>query len=432
MSLQTAITVKSLSKSYKLYHSRYDRMKEFFHPLRKTFHRKHDALKNVSFDLKRGEVLGIIGENGSGKSTLLKILNSVVSPTSGGFSSHGRITALLELGGGFNNDLTGIENLFYLGAIQGYSKKEMKSKIDQILDFADIGEYAYQPVNTYSSGMYVRLAFSMAINIDPDILITDEALSVGDIRFQQKCFRKIREFKDLGKTILICTHSLSVVKDFCTRAIWLHEGEIREQGDPVFVADCYNAYMLSSSSDLTINNSIKKSLKGFEMIYPTEAPDLIWQNLNDCDNYGTGKIDMKYAALVERKEFRTINELKGGEPVRIFLMLKALDEIYNPGVQLTLNGDFSNSVMKIMSYYYKIPLRFKTGITQIVAVDFDFPHIGNGRYSFSFGISSIIENEEQQIQWVHDALIVQVSNQEAIYRNGALIVISKATFKVLE
>jgi ABC-type polysaccharide/polyol phosphate transport system ATPase subunit len=407
-------------------------MKEFFHPLRKPFHRKHDALKDISFELKRGEVLGIIGENGSGKSTLLKILNSVVTPTSGNFTTHGRITALLELGGGFNMELTGIENLFYLGAIQGYSKKEMKSKIDQILEFADIGEYVYQPVNTYSSGMYVRLAFSMAINIDPDILITDEALSVGDIRFQQKCFRKIREFKDMGKTILICTHSLAVVKDFCTRAIWLHEGEIKEQGDPVFVADCYNAYMLSRSNDLTINNSILKSLKGFEMIYPPEAPELIWQNLSGCDNYGTGKIDVKFAALVERKKFRPINELNGGEPVRIYLLLKALDEIYNPGVQLTLNGDFGNSVIKMMSYHYKIPLRFKVGITQIVAVDFDFPHIGNGRYSFSFGISSIIENEEQQIQWVHDGLIIQVSNPEALYRNGALIVINEASFRVLK
>jgi ABC-type polysaccharide/polyol phosphate transport system ATPase subunit len=432
MSLQTAITVQALSKSYKLYHSRYSRMKEFFHPLRKSFHRKHNALKDISFELKRGEVLGIIGENGSGKSTLLKILNSVVTPTSGSFTSHGRITALLELGGGFNNELTGIENLFYLGAIQGYSKKEMKSKIDQILEFADIGEYAYQPVNTYSSGMYVRLAFSMAINIDPDILITDEALSVGDIRFQQKCFRKIREFKDMGKTILICTHSLSVVKDFCTRAIWLHEGEIKEQGDPVFVADCYNAYMLSRSSDLTINNSKIKALKGFDMIFPAEAPDLIWQNLSDCDSYGTGKIDMKFAALIERKAFRTINELKGGEPVRIYLMLQALDEIYNPGVQLTLNGDFGNSVIKMMSYHYKIPLRFKVGIAQIVAVDFDFPYIGNGRYSFSFGISSIIENEEQQIQWVHDGLIIQVSNPDPLYKNGALIVISEATINVLE
>jgi hypothetical protein len=168
------------------------------------------------------------------------------------------------------------------------------------------------------------------------------------------------------------------------------------------------------------------------MIFPAEAPDLIWQNLSDCDSYGTGKIDMKFAALIERKAFRTVNELKGGEPVRIYLMLQALDEIYNPGVQLTLNGDFGNSVIKMMSYHYKIPLRFKVGIAQIVAVDFDFPYIGNGRYSFSFGISSIIENEEQQIQWVHDGLIIQVSNPDPLYKNGALIVISEATFNVLE
>ena len=181
MSEKPVIVVNSLSKYYKLYPSRKARLIEWIHPFGKKFHNPHGALREVSFEVNRGDIIGIIGENGSGKSTLLKILSKVASPTSGSFMVDGKITALLELGGGFNQELTGIENVYFLGAIQGYSRKEMELRMKAILDFADIGDYASQPVNTYSSGMYVRLAFSLAINIDPDILITDEALSVGDL-----------------------------------------------------------------------------------------------------------------------------------------------------------------------------------------------------------------------------------------------------------
>ncbi len=210
MAKTVAIEVIDICKTYRLYGSHRDRMKEFFHPLRKRYHTKHNALKDISFTLQRGEVLGVIGQNGSGKSTLLKILASVVSPTEGQYNCNGRVTALLELGGGFNEEMTGVENIYFIGALQGYRKKEMKKRVDAILDFAEIGEYAYQPVKNYSSGMYVRLAFSMNININPEILIIDEALYVGDMRFQQKCFRKIKES---GKTIVFCSHNLSAVKD---------------------------------------------------------------------------------------------------------------------------------------------------------------------------------------------------------------------------
>ena len=330
MSKEPAIIVNSISKTYKLYHSRYDIVKELVNPLGRKYHKKFEALNDISFDVEKGEVLGIIGQNGSGKSTLLKILASVVTQTSGEYFCNGRVTALLELGGGFNMELSGIENIYYLGAIQGYSKKEMAGKLKQILDFADIGEYAFQPVNTYSSGMYVRLAFSMAINIEPDILITDEALSVGDIRFQQKCFRKIREFKDAGKTILICTHSLSAINDFCTKAIWLHEGKIKVQGDPYFVTESYNTFMLSQNGHATLTGSNRKSEISSLPNYPIEYPTLMWQNLGNCESYGIGNVDLQYAALAEKSTLQHIKEFKGGEQLRLFLKLNIVDKIVFP------------------------------------------------------------------------------------------------------
>jgi teichoic acid transport system ATP-binding protein len=385
--------------------------------------------------LHRGEVLGIIGQNGSGKSTLLKILNSVVSATSGSFYCNGKVTALLELGGGFNNELTGIENIYYLGAIQGYSKKEMDSKLQQILDFADIGDYAWQPVKSYSSGMYVRLAFSMAINIDPDILITDEALSVGDIRFQQKCYRKIREFKDKGKTILLCTHSLSTVKEFCTRAIWLHEGVIREDGDPVLVADSYNAFMLSFAKQSKSNQLPTK--KTFEVSIPNLlstpdiSPELIWQDTKDCDNYGTKEAKIEYVAIENLGNQMNALRLSGGELIRVYIHFFSKEKIIQPGIRLSVNNQYGSSIFKITSYHYQQPIRLKNSNNHIVAVDFTLPNLGNGRYTISIGLLSIVDKAEQLVHWVHDGLIIEIFNTGIIYKTGSIFVVKDVSFSVL-
>ncbi|MFP4470145.1 MAG: ABC transporter ATP-binding protein, partial [Bacteroidales bacterium] len=243
MTTPAAIEVNHISKIYRLYPSRQSRMIEMVHPLRQKMHRRFQALNDINFSVQKGEVVGLIGQNGSGKSTILKILSSVITPTSGSFTCNGRVTSLLELGGGFDMNLTGIENVYFIGAIQGYRKKQMEERMDQILEFAEIGDYANQPVKNYSSGMYVRLAFSININIDPEILIIDEALAVGDMRFQQKCFRKIREFKDLGKTIIICSHSMGAIRDFCTRTIWLNHGRLMADGEPKLVTDQFRDFM---------------------------------------------------------------------------------------------------------------------------------------------------------------------------------------------
>lgn len=432
----TAITIDSLSKTYKLYNSRYDRMKEFFHPLRKKYHRKHDVLKRLSFTVKRGEVVAIIGKNGSGKSTLLKILNSVVTPTDGQVTCHGRVAALLELGGGFHDELSGVQNIYYLGAIQGFSRKEMDAKLQHILDFADIGDYARQPVNTYSSGMYVRLAFSMAINIDPDILITDEALAVGDLRFQQKCFRRIREFKDSGMTIVICTHSMNVVKDFCTRAIWIQDGVIREDGDPAYVAELYSSYMLSQKNTplpaptaIAVQDSIEK---GPPAIFSGRLAEIAWEELHHLDNFGARTALITHAAMINLEDHKNLRQLKGGEQIRILMRVIPKETLKNVNLQVTVNGQFGSPVIKIRSNQYHKPFTLQKDVPVILTVDVDFPHISNGRCTVSLNLYTFIDTMEQCIHWVHDALIVDVANNDLKYKTGSLVVIRQAEFALIQ
>jgi len=220
-----AIKVSHLTKIYKLYDKPVDRLKESLHPLKKQYHKDFYALSNVSFEIKKGETVGIIGKNGAGKSTLLKIITGVLTPSSGHVHVNGRIASLLELGAGFNPEYTGIENIYFQGTLMGYSHQEMETKIDEILAFADIGDFIHQPVKMYSSGMFARLAFAVAINVEPDILIVDEALSVGDNLFQKKCLNKIKLMRDDGVSILIVSHDDYTVKYFCQRALYLKDGK---------------------------------------------------------------------------------------------------------------------------------------------------------------------------------------------------------------
>ncbi len=220
------INVEHLDKMYKLYNRQRDRVKDALGLGRKEqLYKEHYALRDVSMQVRRGETVGIIGTNGSGKSTILKIITGVLSPTSGTVEINGRISALLELGAGFNMEFTGIENVYLNGTMNGFSEEEIDGRLEAILEFADIGEFVNQKVKTYSSGMFVRLAFALAINIDPEILVVDEALSVGDVFFQNKCYHKFEEFKKNGKTILFVSHDLSSISKYCDRVILLNQGE---------------------------------------------------------------------------------------------------------------------------------------------------------------------------------------------------------------
>ena len=267
----TTIRVQRLSKCYQIYDSPRDRLKQFLVPRvqrllgrpPQRYFREFWALKDVSFEVKKGETVGIIGRNGSGKSTLLQLICGTLAPTSGSVETTGRIAALLELGSGFNPEFTGRENVYMNGAILGLSKKEIDDRFDLIASFADIGQFIDQPVKTYSSGMAVRLAFAVQAQVDPNILVVDEALSVGDIRFQTKCFRRFDELRENGCSVLFVTHSLNQVDAFCESVIWLEGGCVQAQGKPASLTRAYTNLMihgLSSTRDLTRQEeSIEKS-----------------------------------------------------------------------------------------------------------------------------------------------------------------------------
>lgn len=241
---EIAIQVSGLEKAYKLYNKPSDRLKEALGLSRKKKYKEHRALKGVDLTIYQGETVGIIGTNGSGKSTILKIITGVLNQTEGTVNVNGRISALLELGAGFNMEYNGIENVYLNGTMMGFSKKEIDTKMDDILSFADIGDYVYQPCKTYSSGMFVRLAFAVAINIEPEILIVDEALSVGDVFFQAKCYHKFEEFKKMGKTIVFVSHDLSSISKYCDRVVLLNQGVKLGEGNPKEMIDAYKQVLV--------------------------------------------------------------------------------------------------------------------------------------------------------------------------------------------
>ena len=304
-----AIGVYNVSKMYKLYDNPKDRFKESLGLTRKKCYKEKYALNNVSFEVKKGETVGIIGTNGSGKSTILKIITGVLNQTDGEVGIRGRISALLELGAGFNMEYTGIENVYLNGSMIGYTKEEIEAKLEDILKFADIGDYVYQPVKTYSSGMFVRLAFAVAINIDPEILIVDEALSVGDVFFQAKCYHKFEEFKKLGKTILFVSHDLGSVNKYCDRVILLNKGVKLSEGSPSQIIDIYKKILVNQLDDS--NNGFAHKTQGENSTAESagseqaETRNRLWKSnyeLNpSLQEYGNKKAEIEDFAIMDSK-----------------------------------------------------------------------------------------------------------------------------------
>lgn len=286
---EKVIEIKKITKVYNLYDKPSDRLKEVILPYKKR-HKDFIALDNVSFNVRKGEILGIIGKNGSGKSTILKIITNVLTPTSGEAIIKGKIAALLELGAGFNMEYTGIENIYLNGQMIGFSKEEMDEKLQDIIDFADIGDHVYQPVKTYSSGMFARLAFSVAISVDPDILIVDEALSVGDVFFQNKCYRRFEEFRNRGKTILFVTHDMGSVIKYCDRCVLLNSGKKIAEGSAQEMVDLYKKVMVGQWND----KDEKSDKDGIKKTLPIE--NKLWKeqiSINpDIEVYGDGRADI--------------------------------------------------------------------------------------------------------------------------------------------
>jgi ABC-type polysaccharide/polyol phosphate transport system ATPase subunit len=278
MSDDIAIKVENLTKVYKLYDTPMDRLRESLHPFRRKYHKEFYALNDVSFEIRKGETVGIIGKNGSGKSTLLKILTGVLTPSNGKVEVNGKVSALLELGAGFNPELTGIENVYFNGTLMGYTREEMDARLDDILSFADIGDFVHQPVKIYSSGMFIRLAFAVGISVDPEIFIVDEALSVGDLAFQNKCFRKIEALIDDSKVILFVSHSMSAIRLLCSRAIWINNGIINNDGYVDKVTDQF---------EMTVNNESKHVALSTKAIGQIADSSCIITHVAVLNNQGT-------------------------------------------------------------------------------------------------------------------------------------------------
>ena len=333
---EVAIRVDDVSKLYKLYDKPSDRLKESLGLTRKKLYKEHYALHNVSFDVKRGETVGIIGTNGSGKSTILKIITGVLNPSGGHVEIDGRISALLELGAGFNMEYTGIENIYLNGTMIGFSREEIDAKMQDILDFADIGDFVHQPVKTYSSGMFVRLAFAVAINIDPEILIVDEALSVGDVFFQAKCYKKFEDFKKMGKTILFVSHDLGSISKYCDRVVLLNRGKKLAEGTPKEMVSMYKRIMVNQdkAEEIAAHQMDMSSLEEEDEKEIKEAAcEGQWKNhynLNpDVDEYGNGAAEIEDFAIIDENGNYT-NAIVKGTRFRLKSKVKFKQDVHDP------------------------------------------------------------------------------------------------------
>lgn len=389
--MDNVISVKDLSKVYRLYDKPIDRLKESLNIFHKSYHKEYYALNNLSFDIKRGETVGIIGINGAGKSTLLKIITGVLTPTGGNIEVKGKISALLELGAGFNMEYTGIENIYLNGTMMGFSKEEVDKKLDDILDFADIGDFVNQPVKTYSSGMFVRLAFAVAINVEPDILVIDEALSVGDVFFQQKCYKKIKELA--GKsTVLIVSHDLNAMTKFCERIIVMSAGQKVFDGEPNEAIAKY--FKLKQGALRNDKKSIELNNSDFEMY---KAPD---------ENSYSGKMDViieKYFYSIDNEPFSEVCQ-KDNE-FKISLVINSKIDIESPIIGFQIRDKYGNEVFGQTSLTSPVEQGAIKQGRNIINFAFDWPEIREGDYFITIGIGNGTEvlNQVEEC-WINNAI----------------------------
>ena len=357
-----AIQVKDVSKMYKLYDRNRDRLLDAFGLSKTPRYHEHYALHNLNFSVKKGETVGIIGTNGAGKSTILKIITGVLNPTAGQVEINGRISALLELGAGFNMEYTGIENIYLNGTMIGFSREEIDKKLDDILKFADIGDFVYQPVKTYSSGMFVRLAFAVAINIEPEILIVDEALSVGDVFFQAKCYKKFEDFKKMGKTILFVSHDLGSIAKYCDRVVLLNKGTKIAEGNPKQMIGMYKKLLVNqlnldeTTQEMVMEEESEHSLDNEPMFTLGKDKETLWRNKYEInpnvDEYGNGKAHIIDFA-VRDEDGEITNSINKGTKFSIISEVKFEQEIQNPIFTYTFKNIQGTAITGTNTMYEK-------------------------------------------------------------------------------
>ncbi|MBR2044870.1 MAG: ABC transporter ATP-binding protein [Agathobacter sp.] len=397
-----AISVNNVSKVYKLYDKPTDRLKEALGFTKEKKHKDHYALNNVSFDVKRGETVGIIGTNGSGKSTILKIITGVLNPTEGEVVINGRISALLELGAGFNMEYTGIENVYLNGTMIGFSKEEIDAKLEAILEFADIGDFVHQPVKTYSSGMFVRLAFAVAINIEPEILIVDEALSVGDVFFQAKCYKKFEEFKEQGKTVLFVSHDLGSVAKYCDRVVLLNKGVKKAEGIPKDMVDLYKKLMVNQDPD--------NQEKAVETVIAAQEGRLWKENFQinpNLDEYGTRQAEIIDFGIFDENGTVT-NAIIKGTSFTIRSKVQFHDSIQNPIFTYTFKSLRGVDITGTNTMYEKADIgKANAGDVYVASFTQDM-NLQGGEYLLSISCTGFVEGELRVYHRLYDLINITV------------------------
>lgn len=408
------IKVTGLTKKYKLYKKPADRLKE---ALRKKscYHTDFLAVDNVSFSVKRGETVGIIGRNGAGKSTILKMITGVLKPTSGSIELGGKVSALLELGTGFDAERNGIENIYLNGRINGLSKQSIDDSLDSILSFAEIGDFIYQPIKTYSSGMLVRLAFAVAVNINPEILIVDEALSVGDVRFQQKCYRKIREFKQNG-TVLFVSHDTGAIASFCDRVIWMDNGTIYREGAPGEIIEEYLSFM---------RYDIKNDNKVPPIIDAAETKDNTFSL-----SFGNNFAQFTKISLCDKGD-HLISQVHPGQCIHINMEVSASRVVEFPILGFSLKDMLGNELIVSNTVFEKKSLLPINPGKSYYQWEFVFPELHAGAYPVDIALAEGTYLNHEQIHYVSDALVINCVDDRPYQEGRGLLVPNNIDLKFL-
>lgn len=412
MSSDLAISVKNVGKTFRLYKRPQDRLLQRF-TRKRLFHEFH-ALEGISFDVRKGETVGIIGRNGSGKSTLLQLICGTLTPTQGEIQVNGRVAALLELGAGFNPEFTGRENVYLNGTILGLSRQQIDERLADIFAFAEIGEFVDQPVKTYSSGMYVRLAFAVIAHVDADILIIDEALAVGDALFTQKCMRFLRKFRQHG-TILFVSHDSHAVTNLCQRAVWLQQGRIMEQGAAKDVSEAYLASLFQSSNTRSTPAAAPRTVQPEEWVDQRQAfiaasnlrTDLEVFRFNpDTEGFGRREATIENVYLTDDTG-RRLAWVVGGEVVTLTIEVQCHADLDQPIVGFYVKDRLGQTLFGDNTYlsYAAEPVSTQEGRLLVAKFRFPMPWLPVGDYSIAAAVADGTQEEHTQQHWLHDALI---------------------------
>jgi ABC-type polysaccharide/polyol phosphate transport system ATPase subunit len=406
-----AVEFQGVSKSYAIYDSPGDRLRELVSPTRFKRHRDFWALHDVSFEAHRGETFCIVGENGSGKSTLLQMVAGILQPSSGTVAVNGRVSALLELGAGFNPEFTGRDNVYLNGSILGLTTRQIDERYKGIEAFAEIGEFINQPVKTYSSGMVVRLAFAVAINVDPEILLVDEALAVGDLYFRQRCMRKVHEMRARGITILFVSHAVADVKAIGDRALWLEHGRVVEIGDPDRVVARYLAAMVEKDSTYLQTKAGTGAKR--TSAEPVRAPEVVETIPNVDHRYGDGRAEVLGIAVLD-EQGRPLHMLDPGSNILVRISVRAKEEVPLPMVGFMLRNqlgmDFSGT-NTAREGHELAPMQ----PGDIYTVDFylELPELYPASFSFSPAVADGTLLGYRMCDWIDNAVVLQMGRSEA-------------------